>query len=258
MSKLSATILTHNEASHIEACLDSLRQVADEIVVVDSFSTDSTVQICQAHGCKVTQRRMTGFGAQRQYATSLTSHPYVLALDADEALSPALRNSILELKSQGFGHRGYKMPRLNFFCGYAVKHAGWYPDHQVRLFDKRYASWSLSEINEEVIFRDDVRPQLLEGDILHFRCSTRTEFQIRSIRQAEIRAARLATSPEKVGLWRPTFEGLRHFFNSYIAGRGILDGAIGFAISRQHYLSTRHAYKKARKLQKTSHHANKH
>lgn len=249
MATLTATILTHNEASHIEACLESLRGVADEIIVVDSFSTDTTLDICRRYGCRITQRRMAGFGAQRQYATSLASHSYVLAIDADEALSPALRQSIIRLKNEGFRHRGYKMPRLNFFCGHAVRHCGWYPDMQVRLFDKRYASWSLREVNEQVIFRDDVTPELLSGDLLHYSCATPGEFQLRTMRQAEIVAARIASSSPRIRMLRPTLEGVRHFLRSYIRERGILDGSIGFSISRQHYLSTRHAYRKARHIQ---------
>ncbi|MCM1347929.1 MAG: glycosyltransferase family 2 protein [Firmicutes bacterium] len=251
MTKISATILTHNEAAHIEACLESLRDVADEIIVVDSFSTDATVDICRNYGCRITRRRIAGFGAQRQYATSLTSHSYVLAIDADEALSPALRQSLIELKKRGCTHRGYMMARLNFFCGYAVKHGGWYPDFQVRLFDKRFASWSLRDVNEQVIFHDNVTPELLAGDLLHYRCSTAAEYKFRCLRQAEIQAASIAKADGVIGPVTPSIHGLKHFLHTYISCRGILDGSIGFAISRQHYIATRHAYRTARKLQKS-------
>lgn len=165
MNKISATILTYNEGRRIEACLQSLRDIADEIIVVDSYSTDNTLDICRRYGCKISQRRLAGFGAQRQYATSLTTHSYVLAVDADEVLSPALRQSLMALKSEKIEHRVYAVSRLNFFCGYAVKHCGWYPDLQIRLFDKRYANWNLRDVHERVIFRDSVRPQRLSGDL---------------------------------------------------------------------------------------------
>ena len=99
MSKISATVITFNEENHIARCIESLRDIADEIIVVDSFSTDKTADICEALGCKVTKRKMQGYGAQRQYATSLTCHNYVLAIDADEVLSPALRASLIKLKN---------------------------------------------------------------------------------------------------------------------------------------------------------------
>ena len=122
MTKISATILTYNEVGSIEGCLESLRDIADEIIVVDSGSTDSTLDICRRYGCKISQRELAGFGAQRQYATSLTTHSYVLAIDADEELSPALRRSLIELKTQGLTHRVYAFSRLNFYCGFAVRH----------------------------------------------------------------------------------------------------------------------------------------
>ncbi len=111
---ISATILTLNEESRIGACIDSLAGIADEIIVVDSGSTDSTVSICRSKGCRVVERPMKGYGAQRQYATSLASHTYVLAIDADEELSPAVRDTLMALKREGFSHRGYAFSRLNF------------------------------------------------------------------------------------------------------------------------------------------------
>lgn len=250
MAKITATILTFNEERFIEGCLESLRDVADEIIVVDSFSTDATVGICERYGCRITRRHMAGFGAQRQYATSLASNPYVLTIDADEALSPALRNSLLALKRSGFGHRGYKMARLNFFCGYAVRHCGWYPDHQVRLFDKRYASWSLRDLDERVIFRDDVEPELIAGDILHYRCSTAAEYLRRCLTQAEIKAESLAASGTPISAMTPAVEGMKSFFDTYLRLGGILDGAVGWLISRQNYCAAHHAYLTARKKQK--------
>ena len=150
--KISATILAFNEEKRIGACLESLRGIADEIIVVDSGSTDRTVDICSRYGCRISVRKFDGFGAQRQYATSLTTHQYVLSIDADEVLSPALQESILRLKEEGFSHRVYSVARLNFYCGFPVRHCGWYPDRQIRLFDKRYANWNLRDVSEAVIF----------------------------------------------------------------------------------------------------------
>lgn len=248
MNKISATILTFNEARLIEQCLESLRDVADEIIVVDSFSTDATPEICRRNGCRVTQRRMAGFGVQRQYATSLARYPYILSIDADEVLSPALRQSLLRLKKEGFAHRGYKMSRLNFFCGYAVKHCGWYPDMQVRLFDRRYASWCMSQINEQVSFRDDITPELLEGQILHYRCTTPDEYLRRCVKQAELKARDMAESEAPVSSWQGLTSALGEFFSTYIRRGGIFDGSVGLAISRRNYLACRHAYQEAIRL----------
>lgn len=109
MEKISATILALNEEHRIAACLESLRDIAEEIIVVDSGSTDRTVEICRQYGCRVTMRQFDGFGAQRQYATSLTSHQHVLSIDADEVLSPALREaySLSRKKGSSTGYTAY-------------------------------------------------------------------------------------------------------------------------------------------------------
>lgn len=252
MPNLSATVLTFNEAPHIEACLESLRDVADEIIVVDSFSTDATPDICRRFGCKVTQRRMAGYGAQRQYATSLTRYDYVLSLDADEVLSPALRATLLNLKEKGFEHRGYSFPRLNFYCGIPVKHCGWYPDIQVRLFDKRFANWNLHDVAERVIFRDNVRPQLLDGDILHYRCDTPAEFRDTERKHAAYLAGKIAAEKKSIGPITPLIEGVRSFLQCFIGEGGILDGIAGRDISIERYRSAHTAYKSARNILRDS------
>ena len=246
MEKLTATIIALNEERRIAACLESLRGVADEVVVVDSFSTDRTVAICHDYGCRVTQRRFDGFGAQRQYATSLASHKYILSIDADEVLSPALRESIIRLKEQGFAHRVYSISRLNFYCGYPVKHCGWYPDPQIRLFDKRYANWNLHDVGEKVIFRDSVRPEPVDGDILHYRCETREQF--RNVTHATIKARVLAVGPNPISPLSPVLHGLKAWWHTYIAEGGILEGNAGREIATESFRAEYLAYSAAKKL----------
>lgn len=238
MSKISATIIAYNEEAKIGDCIDSLYGIADEIVVVDSFSTDKTVEICRERGCIVTQRKMTGYGAQRQYATSLASYNYVLSIDADEVLSPELRSSILVLKNKGFEHRGYSFSRLNFYCGVPVRHCGWYPDEQVRLFDKRYANWNLHDVAERVIFRDNVLPVHLSGDILHYRCATPDEFRDTEHRHASIAAGIIAEHKRSVGALRSRLHGVRNFLHCFIVQAGALDGKAGRDICVARYRST--------------------
>lgn len=250
MEKISATILAFNEERRISACLESLRDIADEIIVVDSFSTDRTVEICNAHGCKVIRRAFDGFGAQRQYATSLTTHRFVLSVDADEVISPALRESILRLKREGFTHRVYSISRLNFYCGYPVRHCGWYPDYHIRLFDKRYANWNLRDVGEKVIFRDSVRPEPIDGDILHYRCETREQFRNVTRSHAGIKAKVLAARPIDIPAMAPVINGLKAFLNTYINAGGILEGSAGREISLEAYRSEYLAYSIARRLKK--------
>ncbi len=248
MEKISATILAFNEERRIGACLQSLHGLADEIIVIDSFSTDRTVEICISHGAKVIRRKFDGFGAQRQYATSLTTHQYVLSVDADEVISPALCDSIMHLKENGFTHRVYSISRLNFYCGYPVKHCGWYPDYQIRLFDKRYANWNLRDVGEKVIFRDSVRPEQVDGDILHYRCDTREQFRNVTRSHAGIKAKVLAARPDAISSFAPVINGLKAFWNTYILDGGILEGTPGREISAESYRAEYLAYSIARKL----------
>lgn len=248
MDKISATIIAYNEERRIGACLESLAGIADEIIVVDSGSDDRTVDICNDYGCRVTMRPFDGFGAQRQYATSLTTHRFVLSIDADEVLSPALRQSLLRLKENGMSHRVYTMSRLNFYCGYPVKHCGWYPDHQIRLFDKRYAAWNLRDVAEKVIFRDSVRPEPLDGDILHYRCDTHEQFRRVTRSHAAIKARVLATAPESISSVTPVLKGVRAFLDTYINRGGILEGKIGRDIAREAYVAEFLAWRAAFKL----------
>ncbi|MCM1292473.1 MAG: glycosyltransferase family 2 protein [Bacteroides sp.] len=248
MIKISATILTFNEERRIGECLESLRDIADEIIVVDSFSTDSTLDICRAHGCRISQRRMAGFGAQRQYATSLASHTYVLSIDADEVLSPTLRQSLMQLKASTPSHRVYAFSRLNFYCGFAVRHCGWYPDVQVRLFDKRFANWDLSDICERVIFRDSVTPELLEGDLIHNRCDTPREYSDKLHSIARIAGRRLAGDNRSTGALTATLHAVTAFLDTYVAKRGFLDGSVGLALARHNFTATRQAYAESRHL----------
>lgn len=252
MKSITATILTYNEERHIEACLRSLADVADEIVVVDSFSTDRTVEICERYGCRVRRRKLAGYGAQRQYATSLATHDYILAIDADEALSPLLARSIIDIKREGFTHRVYSTSRLNFFCGRPVHHCGWYPDTQIRLFDRRYANWNLRDVAEQVIFRDSVTPEPVKGDILHFRADTKADYAIKERHHAMITARELARDNSFIAPLQPTLAAIRAFAGCYFGQSGFADGLEGLAISLERFRCARLSYRTARKLKKSN------
>jgi glycosyltransferase involved in cell wall biosynthesis len=250
MNFISATVLTRNEEERLEACLNSLVGVADEIILVDSFSTDKTIEIAQRYKCKITQRHFNGYGSQRQYATSLTTFRYVLSLDADEVLSDTLRNEIIKLKHEGFKHRVYSISRLNYYCGHPIKHSGWFPDNQIRLFNKRYANWNLRDVGERVIFPDSLRPAQLDGNILHYRCTTPEELNTKESRHAGIRGRIIAGSSSKISFLTPLFKGIASFFSSYIAKAGYLDGNDGFEIAKRQYQSAYLSYNLARRILK--------
>lgn len=250
MTKISVTILTYNEEKRIARCLESIKPFADEIVVVDSFSTDKTEEICLSYGCKVSKREFNGYGALRQYATSLTSYNYVFTIDADEVVSPQLAESIRKLKEEGFKHRVYQLNRLNFYCGFPIRRCGWYPDHNVRLFDKRYANWNLRDITEQVIFRDSVTPCQLEGDLLHHTCNTPDEYIKNRMYQAGIHARVIACKPGDWGIRFPKLRGAASYLNILLLKGGILEGKAGRDIARHNYTITKEAYTQASRFVK--------
>ena len=140
MEFLSVIIIAYNEEQNIGRCIDSVKEVADEIVVLDSFSTDKTVQIAEAKGAVVYRQKFAGYIAQKNKALEFAAHKYVLCLDADEALDVTLMQSILEAK-RGFVYEAYKMNRCTNCCGKFIRHGSWYPGKKIRLFDKRIARW---------------------------------------------------------------------------------------------------------------------
>lgn len=232
MGKITATVITFNEGENLEHCLSSLQDVADEIIVVDSYSTDNTLEICARHDCVVTQRKFYGYGAQKQYAVSLATNSYILSIDADEYLDDDLRRSIIKLKENGFKHRVYTLDRLNYFCNIPVRHCGWSPDRPIRLFDKRYASWNLRDVHEAVIFPGTLRPQPIFGLLIHHRCDTAEEYRRKEERYASINAKILVTEGRKPLFITPYTKAVKAFFNTYIKKLGCLDGRVGLKISQ--------------------------
>lgn len=168
MENISATIITLNEEENIERCLNSLVGLVDEIIVVDSGSTDKTVEICKRYGCHVVTRPFAGYGQQRQYATSLTRHRYVLAIDADEALDEELHNQIKKLKDDGFDHRAYRVNRILCLKERPVNYSR-RDGEPIRLFNKRYAQWNFDDKVERVNFAEALQPAPLRGHLLHYR-----------------------------------------------------------------------------------------
>lgn len=251
MRKITATIITYNEEVRIEQCLKSLQGVADEIIVVDSYSTDNTVEICNRYDCKVSQRKFNGYGAQKQYAVSLSTNSYVLSIDADEILDFELRNSIISLKEEGFTHRIYGFKRLNHYCNVPIKHCGWFPDFQIRLFDKRYASWNLRDVHETVIFPGTLLPHPIEGKLMHYRCNTHQEYKFKEEKYAMINAQILINEGKKPSIITPYLQWLCGFISIYFFKLGILDRKPGKMIAlmaaRTSFIKYHHARRHSNK-----------
>ncbi len=232
MEKITAVIITQDEERNIGRCIESLRGVADEVVVVDSGSTDGTEAICRAAGVRFEHHDWAGYSEQKNYANSLANHPWILSIDADEALSQELRDSLLRLKEQGLDSGTvYSVNRLNNYCGQWIRHCGWYPDARVRLWHKDVALWD-GLVHEELRYTMPIRQAKLKGDLLHYSFYSFEDYARRQVHYAALAAHKAKEAGKKtsaLGVWlRPGWT----FFRNYILKGGFLDGHVGYVICR--------------------------
>ncbi len=229
--KISAVIITYNEEANIERCLDSLEGTADEVLVVDSFSSDRTADICKSKGVDFIQHPFDGHIEQKNYALSCASNDYVLSLDADEALSEELIQSIQAAK-QDWTEDGYSVNRLTNYCGKWIRHCGWYPDTKIRLWDRSKGHWGGVNPHDHVVMDEPIRIRHLSGDLLHYSYPTIRDHisQINSFSDIAARAAFEKGRQSNLALdicLNPTLT----FFKKYFLKLGLLDGYEGFVIS---------------------------
>jgi glycosyltransferase involved in cell wall biosynthesis len=249
MSKISAVIITYNEESFIEKCLDSLDGVADEIVIVDSFSTDRTEEICKKYPTRFIKREFEGYRDQKNFALTLASHANILSLDADEALSDTLKQSILEVK-QTWKYDGYYFRRRSSFCGKWIKHSAWYPDRQLRLFRAKSGKFGELNIHEKFIMSNGSKIGTLKGDLLHWPVESYEDYKNKINNYSNIAAKEFHKAGKKASIFTPYIHSGWGFFRSYIIRGGFLDGRDGFLICSSYSKSTFKKYVKLRNLNK--------
>ena len=228
MLKISATVITFNEEHNIRRCLESIRWV-DEIVVIDSHSTDRTIEICKEFTDKVIQRDWPGHIDQKNYAVDSATHDWILSLDADEEVSPELLQELKAIAQNGPTVDGYAMPRKVHYLNRWIRYGGWYPDHKVRLFNRQKARWGGINPHDRIIM--DSKPIYLTGDLYHysFRDVSAHIRQINSF--TSIGAEELMARDIKPSWFRLMLHPLAKFFKSYILKAGFLEGRAGFYIA---------------------------
>ena len=247
MHKLSAVIITFNEAKYIEQCIRSAAEVADEIIVVDSFSTDKTKEICLSQGVRFIEHPFKGYRDQKNYALTQTSYDYVISLDADEALSPELQKSILAEK-QDFKYDGYKFNRLNNYCGKWMYHTNLFPESKIRIFNKKKAYWGGYNIHEKIVLNNPRSVKRLRGNLHHWLYDNYEESIAKMNNYTTLLATEyfnqgITASPKRLILnpsWR--------FFHSFFIKGGFLDGYDGFIVSNLLATTCFLKYVKLRKL----------
>ncbi|MCG1043101.1 glycosyltransferase [Mycetohabitans sp. B8] len=243
---LSVIIITLNEAHDIEACLASVRGLADEIVVVDAGSTDATVRICERFGARVVTADWPGFGPQKNRALALATRPWVLSLDADERVTPQLRESIeAVLAGRGpSGCTGYAMSRRSQFRGHWVHHSGWSPDWVVRLFRREAARFSDDAVHERPIVEGPTGR--LNGRLLHYSYRSGEEVADKTLAYARAGAQMLRARTRRISALAPLAHGGFAFIRTFMLRAGFLDGLTGLSIARMNARATFLKYHYAR------------
>lgn len=231
MVSLSVVIITFNEAVNIARCLQALGDVAEDVVVVDSFSTDDTVAICRQHGVRVVQHAFAGYVEQKNYATAQALFDHVLQLDADEVLTDELRASIRAAR-QHWAHAAYSFARLTNYCGHWVRHGGWYPDRKLRLYDRRRGRWTGLLLHERYEVDAGETTGALAGHVLHYSYHSIAQHVSQLNKFTSITAQELALRGRtNVSLFHLLLKPLWKFVHGYFFRLGLLDGFAGLCIA---------------------------
>ena len=228
--KISATIITFNEQINISKCLSSIEDIVDEIIIVDSFSNDDTKKICISNPkVKFIEHSFEGHIEQKNLAITYSNHDYILSLDADEALSEELKDSIIEEKRKGL-LEAYSFNRLNFYGKKAIKTCGWYPDKKVRLFRKSVGKWAGTNPHDKIELLSNTQTQHLKGDLLHYSYSGVWDHISRSMKYSKIASKAMLEKGQSPSIAKMIFSPLFRFLKYYFIKRGFTDGIIGFHI----------------------------
>jgi glycosyltransferase involved in cell wall biosynthesis len=249
MNALSVVVITLNEEKNIGRCIESVKRVADEIIVVDSFSQDRTVEIARALGAIVKQSTFNGYINQKNKAINEASNHYVLLLDADEFLSNELAASILKEK-ENFTYKAYSMKRCNIFRGQYIRHGLWYPDRKLRLFDKRFGQCGGLNPHDVIEMERRTEVKLLDGDMYHHTFETIAAYRKRNNEVSTVIAQSLFDTGIKKSRHKILFSPLWSFINGYFLRLGFLEGYNGFMIAALTAQQSFLKYQKLRQLQR--------
>lgn len=231
MISLSVVIITLNEEKNILRCIQSVKNVADEVVVVDCFSTDKTQEICNNNGVKFVQHAFAGHIEQKNWAITQASSKYVLSLDADEVLSPELEKSILGAKAN-WKFDGYYFNRLNNYCGKWVRHGGWYPDRKLRLWDSSKGAWTGINPHDRYEMHNNIETGFLKGDLLHYSYYSIFQHLEQVNKFTEIGSRAAFQKGRKISVIAMLILPSVKFIKDYIFRAGFLDGYYGYTIAR--------------------------
>src|SRR6266404_438318 len=227
--KITANVITINEKHNIDEALQKL-SCADEIIVVDSESTDRTVEIAHRFTDRVFIRPWPGYSAQKNFAADEAANDWIFSLDADERVSPELADQLKKLKLDVPARAAFEMPRLTSYLGRWIKHSGWHPDYKLRLYDRKRASWQGEYVHEALEVHGQV--ERVKGNILHYTVRDASEHHLRMDRYTTLAARQMSSRGKHVSIASLLLSPAVVFLRSYIFKLGLLDGIPGLAIAR--------------------------
>jgi glycosyltransferase involved in cell wall biosynthesis len=229
VTKLTVTVITHNEGPHIVEALQSVSW-ADEIILVDSLSTDDTVERARPYITRVEVRDWAGYGTQKNYASALASHDWILSIDADERVTPALAGGIQAVLKAGPTATGYEISRVSNYLGQWIRSTDWYPDYHVRLYDRRAARWSEHKVHESI--ECPGRVEKLRGELLHYPYRNVSEHLAKIDRYTTLVAEQWSAEGRRAAAWQTMVYPRLAFLRNYILRRGFRDGQAGLLVSK--------------------------
>jgi glycosyltransferase involved in cell wall biosynthesis len=248
MERISCVIITKNEERNIDRCLKSLQGVVDEIIIIDSYSTDKTQDICAKYNSKFIQTEWKGYAETKNYGNSLAEFSFILSIDADEALSEELRKEIVDLKIKDqLNADAYYLNRLTNYCNKWIRHCGWYPDRKLRLFKKEKGKWE-GLIHEQIIMIEKSSSSRLRHDLLHYSYYTINEHLQQMIGFTDLMAKDFYNKGRNPTFLKIYLSPFVKFLKSYFFQAGFLDGYYGFIICILSSCATFLKYVKTREL----------
>lgn len=246
---LSVVLITLNESRNIERAISSVAGLTDDVVVVDSGSDDDTVALSQQLGARVFVKDWEGYSQNKNFGISQAKHSWILSLDADEALSPELRQSILQMFiSPPHAGRVFAFNRLTNYCGHWIRHSGWYPDRKIRIWHRDTGMWE-GEIHEQIVFRDHPEVVRLKGDLLHYSFYTREEHLRQIDHFTTLMAEDLHRRGRKASVLKVWSAPAIRFLRDFVVKRGFLDGKPGWHVCSGSAWAAYLKYAKLRALQ---------
>jgi glycosyltransferase involved in cell wall biosynthesis len=247
MSTISVIVITYNEEKNLARCLESVLPIADEIIVIDSNSTDGTESICNQFGAKFIKREFTDYADQRNIAFQLATMDYLFFIDADEAMSVTLQKTLIQIKSSGILYDVYRVNRFNNFCGKWIKHGMWYPEILIRMIRNGKGKWS-GQIHEILQPDTGASIQILNGDLLHYSYTNIESLVFKLNQYTTLQAVQMFEQNKKAPIFKLYINPIWAFINGYFIKLGFLDGWEGYLIHRAIAFQTMIKYAKLRQL----------